>query len=102
MAQEINKFALLVTTKQTQDKVLYSSLKVFCENNPQYSINTIYNYTSRKKTPFEDDLIMIEKIPYFKPNPKKNAIKKTASKVRRTDDRSRRSRKSLPDSISKR
>ena len=67
---DINKFAILVTDKKTGQKTLFSSLKVFVENNPGYSVNTIYNYTSRKKAPFEDDSIILEKIPYFNPKTK--------------------------------
>jgi hypothetical protein len=56
----------LVINKQTLKKSLFTSLKDFVQHNPEYSINTLYNYTSRKKTAFEDDKIILEKIPYFK------------------------------------
>ena len=63
---EINKHGILVTDKKTLKKCLFSSLKDFVQHNPEYSINTIYNYTSRKKVAFEDDKIILENIPYFK------------------------------------
>lgn len=63
---EINKNAILMTDKKTFKKSLFTSLKDFVHHNPEYSINTLYNYTSRKKVAFEDDKIILEKIPYFK------------------------------------
>jgi hypothetical protein len=62
--KEINKFAILVIFKDGSEKKLFSSLKVFVEKYPQYSIDTIYNYTSRKKKPFEDDKIILEKVAF--------------------------------------
>ena len=63
---EINKNSILVIDKKTLKKCLFTSLKDFVQHNPKYSINTLYNYTSRKKIAFEDDRIILEKIPYFK------------------------------------
>jgi len=60
----INKSAILVTFKETGRKALFSSLKVFVEKHPAYKIDTLYNYTSRKKKPYEDAVIELEKIPY--------------------------------------
>lgn len=62
----INKHAILVIDKKTQKKTLFTSLKHFIDKNPEYRINTLYNYTSRKKVAFEDQNIILEKIPYFK------------------------------------
>lgn len=62
----INKHAILISFKKTGQKVLFSSVKQFCEHYPEYSRQTIYNYTGRKKQAFEDNNIIVEKIPYFK------------------------------------
>lgn len=66
MTKAINKNALLMTDKKTGKKVLYTSVKSFVDAWPQYSMATIYNYTSRKKKQFEDDSIILEKIPFAK------------------------------------
>jgi len=64
--KEINRHAILVTDKATGNQVLFTSIRMFVQANPTYSEHTIYNYTSRKKKPFEDDKIILEKIPFFK------------------------------------
>ncbi|WP_118953128.1 DUF6922 domain-containing protein [Taibaiella helva] len=42
---------------------IYSNLKHFCERHPGYSYNTISNYLSKKKVPFEDQDIVITRKP---------------------------------------
>jgi hypothetical protein len=64
--KSINKHAILVIFKETGEKYLFSSIKKFVEVRPEYSEFTLYNYTSRKKTAYEDQYIRLEKIPYFK------------------------------------
>ncbi|KQS41002.1 hypothetical protein [Pedobacter sp. Leaf194] len=42
---------------------VFSSLKNFCDSYPDYSYHTISNYLSKKKEPFENDQIRIERKP---------------------------------------
>lgn len=62
--KEINKHAILVFYKSNGVKVLFSSIKLFVRKYPQYKIDTLYNWTSRKKKPFEDSFVIVEKVPY--------------------------------------
>ena len=40
---------------------VFSSLKGFCESYPQYNYNTLNNYLSKRKIPFENDEVKIER-----------------------------------------
>ncbi|RNL55271.1 hypothetical protein D7004_04985 [Pedobacter jejuensis] len=42
---------------------VFSSLRNFCDSYPDYSYHTISNYLSKKKEPFENDQIRIERKP---------------------------------------
>ena len=40
---------------------VFSSLKGFCDSYPEYNYNTLNNYLSKKKIPFENDEVKIER-----------------------------------------
>lgn len=42
---------------------VFSSLRNFCDSYPDYSYHTLSNYLSKKKQPFENDQIKIERKP---------------------------------------
>lgn len=42
---------------------VFSSLKGFCDSYPEYNYNTLNNYLSKKKVPFENDEVKIERLP---------------------------------------
>ena len=50
---------IIVLRKKTADIETYSSLVSFCEQNKEYNSDMLYNITSRKKKPFEDDEIKL-------------------------------------------
>lgn len=52
----------------SKDFNIFSSLKILCHHYPKYNYNTLNNYLSKKKIPFENDEVKIErKIVYTKP-----------------------------------
>lgn len=65
-SKNINKHGILVIFKKTNQKFLFSSIKKFVDIHPQWPKSTLYNYTSRKKIPYEDGNIILEKIPFFR------------------------------------
>ncbi len=40
---------------------VYSNLKILCESHPEFSYNTLNNYLSKGKIPYENDLVRIER-----------------------------------------
>lgn len=40
---------------------LFSNLKILCESYPEYNYNTLSNYLSKKKIPFENNEVHIER-----------------------------------------
>lgn len=40
---------------------IFSNLKRFCDRYPAYSYNTLNNYLSKQKIPFESDLVHVER-----------------------------------------
>lgn len=69
-AKDINKFAILMTDKTTGKKVLFSSVKKFCDV-LLVPRATVYNWTSRKGAPYETKYYIIEKIPFYAGNERK-------------------------------
>lgn len=45
---------------------VFSSLKGFLEYNPQYNINTLNNYISRKKIPYKTDELTLVRTKFIK------------------------------------
>ncbi len=68
MVSEINKRVVVVQWKRFAgtDIDVFSSLKCFCESYPDYNYNTLNNYLSKKKVPFENEEIKIERQPLLK------------------------------------
>jgi hypothetical protein len=65
MAKDIRKRVIAVHWKRFGGTQLdiFSSLKGFCESYPSYNYHTLNNYLSKKKIPFENDEIKIERLP---------------------------------------
>jgi len=65
MVKEINKRVVLVHWKRFAgiDIDVFSSLKGFCDSYPDFNYHTINNYLSKKKIPFENDEVKIERQP---------------------------------------
>ena len=65
MISEINKRVVVVQWKRFAgiDIDVFSSLKNFCESYPDYNYHTLNNYLSKKKIPFENDEVKIERQP---------------------------------------
>jgi hypothetical protein len=56
---------ILVNWKKlaTNNFEVFSSLKNFCDNHPAYNYNTLSNYLSKKRIPYENDEIKLERKP---------------------------------------
>lgn len=65
MLKELNKRVIVVHWKRfaNTDVDVFSSLKGFCDSYPTYNYHTLNNYLSKKKIPFENDEIKIERQP---------------------------------------
>lgn len=65
MIKEINKRVVLVQWKRFAgiDIDVFSSLKGFCDSYPDFNYHTLNNYLSKKKVPFENDEVKIERQP---------------------------------------
>lgn len=65
MLKELNKRVIVVHWKRfaSTDIEVFSSLKGFCDSYPAYNYHTMNNYLSKKKVPFENDEIKIERRP---------------------------------------
>lgn len=65
MAKEANKRVIVVQWKRFGGNELdiFTSLKGFCESFPSYNYNTLNNYLSKRKIPFENDEVKIERLP---------------------------------------
>ncbi len=40
---------------------VYSNLKILCESHPMFNYNTLNNYLSKSKIPYENDVVRIER-----------------------------------------
>ncbi len=40
---------------------VYSNLKILCESHPVFNYNTLNNYLSKSKIPYENDVVRIER-----------------------------------------
>lgn len=82
LKDELEKRVILVTWKNDPKPgtpEVYSSLKNFCDSYPQYSYNTLNNYLSKNKKPFENTSIKVERLPIVnrpKPHPDKPQVDK--------------------------
>lgn len=68
MQKESNKNVIVVHWKRfaCTEIDVFSSLKVFCDSYPTYKYHTLNNYLSKKKLPFENDEIRVERQPLLK------------------------------------
>lgn len=54
---------------------VFSNLKILCESYPTYNYNTLNNYLSKNKIPYENDEVRIErKSVHTKPVPKREIV----------------------------
>jgi hypothetical protein len=55
---------ILTWWKERTDQpfVVYSNLRNFCKHYPEYNYNTLNNHLSKKKQPFENESVRIERI----------------------------------------
>lgn len=65
MLKELNKRVVVVQWKRFAgtDVDVFSSLKGFCDSYPSYNYHTLSNYLSKKKIPFENNDIRVERQP---------------------------------------
>ncbi len=49
--------------KQNNPFEVFSNLKNFCASYPQYNYNTLNNYLSKEKKPFENEVVRVERKP---------------------------------------
>jgi len=68
MQKELNKSVIVVHWKRFAgtDIDVFSSLKGFCDSYPIYKYHTLNNYLSKKKVPFENNEIKVERQPLIK------------------------------------
>ena len=68
MAQAVNKTVIVVQWKRFGGTAVdvFSSLKGFCDSYSAYKYHTLNNYLSKKKIPFENDEIRIERQPLIR------------------------------------
>lgn len=68
MIKEVNKRVVVVQWKRFAGTYIdvFSSLKGFCDSYPAYNYHTLNNYLSKKKIPFENSDIKIERQPLIK------------------------------------
>lgn len=68
MIKQVNKRVVVVQWKRFAgtDINVFSSLKGFCDSYPAYNYHTLNNYLSKKKIPFENSDIKIERQPLYK------------------------------------
>src|SRR5579863_10706117 len=58
---------VLVRWKKLDDYIeIYSSLKDFCDCHPDFKYYTVNNYLSKKKVPFENAEVKVERKPFVK------------------------------------
>ena len=57
------KRVIILTRKVSPDTSLevFSNLKILCESYPAYNYNTLNNYLSKSKIPYENDEVRIER-----------------------------------------
>jgi hypothetical protein len=65
MSSELNKRVVVVYWKRFAgiDIDVFSSLKGFCDSYPEFNYNTLNNYLSKKKVPYETAQVKIERLP---------------------------------------
>lgn len=61
---------------------VYSNLKILCESHPAFSYNTLNNYLSKNKIPYENDVVRIERMIVHTKPVKRRQIALIGSKVK--------------------
>ncbi|WP_142687434.1 hypothetical protein [Chitinophaga polysaccharea] len=90
-----NKRIVLVHWKEHQQVEVFSNLKNFCLSYPQYNYNTLNNYLSKEKIPYDNDSVRVERKDILtKPKPPASALRAIVPVIRRvkmkeSDDRVR-------------
>lgn len=61
---------------QTENPIeVYSNLKILCESHPSFNYNTLNNYLSKSKIPYENDVVRIErKVVHTEPVKKRQIV----------------------------
>lgn len=78
MSNEKKRFAILVTWV-TGEKEIYARLAYFTTTHHGFNVHTIYSYLNRRKIPYIDERVTIEKIPFIRiPKEKANRNKTPA------------------------
>jgi len=52
---------VLIHWKKQNETEIFSNLKYFCLSYPQYNYNTLNNYLSKEKIPYENETIRVER-----------------------------------------
>jgi hypothetical protein len=60
-----NRRVILVywKTRSTETFEVFSNLKHFISSYPEYSYNTLNNYLSKEKKPYENEIVRVERMP---------------------------------------
>ncbi|WP_290795952.1 hypothetical protein [Flavihumibacter sp. UBA7668] len=56
-----NKRIVLIHWKKQQETEVFSNLKNFCISYPDYNYNTLNNYLSKEKIPYDNEQIRVER-----------------------------------------
>jgi hypothetical protein len=58
----MNRVIIISWKNLAQNSIeVYSNLKLFCESHPAFNYNTLNNYLSKDKIPYENELVRIER-----------------------------------------
>ena len=55
------KRIVLVHWKEQNEVEIFSNLRYFCISYPQYNYNTLNNYLSKEKIPYENEIVRVER-----------------------------------------
>jgi hypothetical protein len=60
------KNVIVATWLKTGEVEVFSSLKRFVERNPAFKESTITNYLSRKKVPYANEVLHLQRLPFIR------------------------------------
>lgn len=74
--QKIERRVVLVYWKERREDAfeIFSNLKIFCISYPAYNYNTLNNYLSKRKIPYANETVRIERKPIISTAIKKRKI----------------------------
>jgi hypothetical protein len=58
----MKRVVVLIWKSQVENPIeVYSNLKILCESHPAFNYNTLNNYLSKRKVPYENEMVRIER-----------------------------------------